>query len=66
MKQQARKDGLLRFARNDGKTQLRDLAACFRASFAIDVAPLQSEGAGNAGRTMRPQPCVQSDKSTQA
>jgi hypothetical protein len=31
------------------------------------VLPLKnSEGAGNAGRTMRPQPCVQSDESTQA
>jgi hypothetical protein len=26
----------------------------------------QSEGAGNAGRTARPQPCVQNEKSTQA
>src|ERR1700736_3777798 len=30
----------------------------FRASFAINVRHLNSEGAGNAGRPMRPQPRV--------
>ena len=42
--------------RNDGRnqTQLRDLAARFRASFALEPPALQSEGAGNAGRPMRP------------
>jgi hypothetical protein len=38
-------------------TQLHDLAACFRARFVINVRPLKkSEGAGNAGRSMHPQP----------
>jgi len=30
----------------------------FRARFAINVRSLESEGAGNAGRPMRPQPRV--------
>jgi hypothetical protein len=38
----------------------------FRARFAIDVPPFENEGAGNAGRSMRPQPCVQRIESTQA
>jgi hypothetical protein len=37
------------------RAYLRDLAARFRASFAGNVAPSKSEGAGNAGRAMRPQ-----------
>jgi hypothetical protein len=38
------------------QTAVRDLAACFRARFARNVLPSQSEGAGNAGRSTRPQP----------
>jgi hypothetical protein len=30
------KSGLLRFARNDGKIHVRDLAAHFRASFCVE------------------------------
>jgi hypothetical protein len=45
---------LLRFARNDGKTRLRFLAACFARGLTGSFRPLQSEGAGNAGRPMRP------------
>jgi hypothetical protein len=33
-----------------------------RASFALSFCPMKSEGAGNAGRAMRPQPCVQNKK----
>jgi hypothetical protein len=40
------------------KAQFRDLAARFRASFAKNIRLLKSEGAGNAGRAMRPQPRV--------
>jgi hypothetical protein len=36
------------------QTRLGDPAACFRASFALNSRPLQTEGAGNAGRPMRP------------
>jgi len=41
-------------ARNDGGTHLRDLAARFARGFSGSFRPLQSEGAGNAGRPMRP------------
>jgi hypothetical protein len=50
----ARCDGLLRFARNDGVIYFRDLAAGFARGFAISFGPPRSEGAGNAGRPMRP------------
>jgi hypothetical protein len=40
------------------ETQLRDLAAHTREVYP-ECCPLKSEGAGNAGRTMRPQPRVQ-------
>ena len=48
------RDGLLRFARNDGKIRVRDLAAHFARVLALTFRPLPSEGAGNAGRPMRP------------
>ena len=38
----------------------------FRASLVLHIPPSESEGTGNAGRQMRPQPCVRNDKSTQA
>ena len=41
-------------ARNDGGTHLRGLAARFARGFSGSFRPLQSEGAGNAGRPMRP------------
>ena len=42
------------------QTHLRDLAARFRTSSASNVPPSKkSEGAGNAGRAMRPQPRMQ-------
>jgi hypothetical protein len=44
------------------QTRPRDLAAPFRASFARKHRVLITEGAGNAGRTMRPQPRVQMKK----
>jgi hypothetical protein len=61
MQQHARSGGLLRRVapRNDVETHGRDLAAHFRASFAINVPLSESEGAGNAGRSMRPQPRMQ-------
>src|ERR1700682_310300 len=40
--------------RNDDWIQLHDLAACFARGLACSFRPLQSEGAGNAGRPMRP------------
>src|SRR3984893_1261592 len=40
--------------RNDGKTYLCDLAARFARVLAGSFRPLVSEGAGNAGRPMRP------------
>jgi hypothetical protein len=64
MAQQERKSGLLRCARNDGKMCVRDLAAGFRARFARNVSPLRKEGAGNAGRSMRPQPGGQKNSRT--
>jgi len=48
------RDGLLRCARNDGRIQIRILAACFARGLACSFGPLVSEGAGNAGRPMRP------------
>jgi hypothetical protein len=61
IEQQERKNGLLRrFApRNDGKIRVRDLAACFARGLPKTSRPLHAEGAGNAGRPMRPQPRVQ-------
>jgi len=60
--------GLLRFARNDVKNSwLRDLAARFRPSFAKTGSPLLTiEGAGNAGRSMHPQPRMQNKTSIRA
>ena len=49
-----RKNGLLRCARNDGETHLRDLAAGFARGLASSFRPPRLEGAGNAGRPMRP------------
>ena len=48
--------GLIRISnsRHGLKPQFRDLAARFRASFALEPFALRSEGAGNAGRPMRP------------
>src|ERR1700759_5150848 len=40
--------------RNNDQTRLRGLAACFARGLAGSFRPLQSEGAGNAGRPMRP------------
>ncbi|HWX05383.1 MAG TPA: hypothetical protein VN065_06105 [Bradyrhizobium sp.] len=51
----AKKAGLLRFARNDGKTRIRIPAARFRPSLA-NHPPYK--GVGNAGRPMHPQPRV--------
>jgi hypothetical protein len=42
--------------------RLRDLAARFRPSFASSFAALRTEGAGNAGRSMHPQPRVRMKK----
>jgi hypothetical protein len=53
--QQTRKNGLLRCARNDGRTRLPDLAACFARGLQEMSALEKSEGAGNAGRSMHPQ-----------
>src|ERR1700760_4474477 len=47
--------------RDDGwclQAQLRDLAACFARGLACSFRPRKSEGAGNAGRPMHPQPRV--------
>jgi hypothetical protein len=52
-----RKNGLLRCARNDAKTHLRIPAARCARSFAVNFRP-GNEGAGNAGRSARPQPHV--------
>jgi hypothetical protein len=41
------------------QTQLRDLAAHFARGLLGTSYPLRSEGAGNAGRPMRPQPRMQ-------
>src|ERR1700730_8374470 len=40
--------------RNDGWTRLRDLAECFFREVLFYSRPLRIEGAGNAGRPMRP------------
>jgi hypothetical protein len=45
---------------------LRDLAARFARVVACSFRPLVSEGAGNAGRPMRPQPRVRGVESTKA
>ena len=39
---------------NDGRIRFRILAASFARGLACSFRPLQSEGAGNAGRPMRP------------
>jgi hypothetical protein len=44
------------------KTRLRDLAARGARGLHQSFAPLITEGAGNAGRSMRPQPRVQMKK----
>ena len=60
----ARRDGLLRFARNDVKSKYasaisrRDAPEFFMKS----IRPEKSEGAGNAGCPMHPQPRVQMKK----
>jgi hypothetical protein len=46
--------------------RLRILAALIARVLQKPVAPLITEGAGNAGRTTRPQPRVQNEKSTRA
>jgi len=43
-------------ARNDAETHLRDLAARYARGLPKIVSPFENEGAGNAGRAMRPQP----------
>jgi hypothetical protein len=62
MRQQGSKSGLLRrfTPRNDVKIHHRILAT--RPSCAGIIRLLNSEGAGNAGRSMRPQPCVRNKK----
>ena len=49
-----RRDGLLRFARNDEKTHLLDLAAHYARALPVTSRPLQTEGAGNAGCALHP------------
>jgi hypothetical protein len=44
------------------QTQLRDLAAQFARGLRGMSCPPNSEGAGNAGRAMHPQPRVQNKK----
>jgi hypothetical protein len=46
------------------QTRLRDLAAAFARGLSEFRVPLRSEGAGNAGRTMHPQPRAQQKKRT--
>src|SRR5450759_1655212 len=46
--------GLLNCFRSVCKTRLRDLAARYARGLPVNSRPLQSEGAGNAGRPMRP------------
>jgi hypothetical protein len=46
--------------------QLRDLAACIFCARYFFIPALQSKGAGNAGRSMRPQPRMQNKISMQA
>jgi hypothetical protein len=43
-----------RGGRGDHRAQLRDLAACLARGLTCSFRPLHSEGAGNAGRPMRP------------
>jgi hypothetical protein len=42
--------------RNDVRMHSR---GAMRPGFALQVLPYEIKGAGNAGRAMRPQPCVQ-------
>jgi hypothetical protein len=42
------------------------ISPLIHASFAGNVVPLKSEGAGNAGRAMRPQPRMQNKMSIRA
>ena len=49
-------------AGNDVQICVRDLAACFARVLSSTSRPLNSEGAGNAGRSARPQPRVQWSK----
>jgi hypothetical protein len=46
------------FNQRSSQTQLPDLAACFARGLLSSSRPLPSEGAGNAGRLVRPQPRV--------
>jgi hypothetical protein len=59
------KEGLLRrFApRNDGKSRQASAFSQHICSNFINFPPSEDQGAGNAGRPMRPQPCVQSESS---
>jgi hypothetical protein len=41
-----------------------DLAALYARVLLVNVPPFESEGAGNAGRSMRPQPRMQNKKHT--
>jgi hypothetical protein len=55
-------EGRVRFTVSNFKQQqpqLRDLAARFARGLACSFRPLRKEGAGNAGRPMRPLPRVQ-------
>jgi hypothetical protein len=56
-----RKNGLLRRSapRNDGKIRIRVPAARIAPGLCMNVALERTEGAGNAGRSARPQPRVQ-------
>jgi len=45
--------------RNDSKTHLRIAAAWIAPGFCVNSSPFNSEGAGNAGRSARPQPRAQ-------
>jgi hypothetical protein len=51
-------NGLLRCARNDGKHSFA-FSPRIRASFAGNIPPSESEGAGNAGCTLHPRSRVQ-------
>jgi hypothetical protein len=51
-------------AGDDDQTQLRHLAAHFARVLPVNFDPLQLEGAGNAGRPLRPQPRVVCRKHT--
>src|SRR6202051_1658536 len=47
-------DAPLEAGHDDRGTRLRDLAARYARVLPVNYRPLQSEGAGNAGRPMRP------------